>query len=195
MTKRPPEPLSQSEVESLLKACSTSMTGRRARALIVVMWRAGLRCAEALALRPADMDLGRGIIRVLHGKGDKSRTVGIDKWGAGEIKAWMVYREKWAPPPNASVFCSRNGKRLDGSDVRRLLPRLARRAGIQKRVHAHGLRHSFAVRLREAGVDIGAISKALGHSSIATTTIYLDHLLPADVIAKVQAVHWDTPDL
>src|SRR6266487_3719423 len=76
---RPPEPLSSAEVRALLAACSPeSLTGMRARALLVVLWRAGLRCAEALALRPCDVDFAAGTIRVRFGKGRKARTVGID---------------------------------------------------------------------------------------------------------------------
>ena len=67
-----------------------------------------------------------------------------------------------------------------------LVPRLARKAGILKRVHAHGLRHTHAAELRSEGLDIGIISKQLGHSSIATTARYLDHIVPVAVIAAMQ---------
>lgn len=69
--------------------------------------------------------------------------------------------------------------------VRQMLPRLARKAGIAKRVHAHGLRHTHAAELRREGKDIGAISKQLGHSSISTTARYLDHIAPEDVARAI----------
>ncbi len=74
--------------------------------------------------------------------------------------------------------------------MRRLFPRLAARAGIEKRVHAHGLRHTHAAQLRAEGVDIGIISKQLGHSSIATTARYLDHIAPQDVIERMSERAW-----
>ena len=70
------------------------------------------------------------------------------------------------------IFCTASGLHLTAGDVRRWLPTLGRRAGLAKRIHAHGLRHTLAAQLREEGVDIGIISKQLGHSSISTTQIY-----------------------
>jgi integrase len=69
-----------------------------------------------------------------------------------------------------------------------MLPRLARRAGIDKRVHAHGLRHTFAVELEAAGTPVTTISKLLGHSSVAVTARYLDHLTNRQAVAALQAV-------
>ncbi len=74
--------------------------------------------------------------------------------------------------------------------VRVLLPRLARKADIEKRVHAHGLRHTHAAQLRAEGVDIGIISKQLGHRSIATTARYLDHIAPQQVIETIRQRTW-----
>jgi site-specific recombinase XerD len=72
--------------------------------------------------------------------------------------------------------------------VRNLLKRLADQAGIDKRVHPHGFRHTFAVELRRAGTDIASISKLLGHSSIAVTNRYLDHLTNDQAIAELQTI-------
>jgi site-specific recombinase XerD len=76
-----------------------------------------------------------------------------------------------------------------------MLPGLARKAGIAKRVHAHGLRHTFAVRMREEGMDIGFISHQLGHSDIATTVRYIRHVAPTDAIQAVHAIRWSNPSL
>jgi len=84
------------------------------------------------------------------------------------------------------VFCMTDGSPLTTSYIRVLVPRLARKAGILKRVHAHGLRHTHAAELRSEGLDIGIISKQLGHSSIATTARYLDHIAPLAVIAAIR---------
>ena len=72
-----------------------------------------------------------------------------------------------------------------------IAPRLAKKAGIEKRVHPHGLRHTHAAELREEGVDIAIISRQLGHSSIATTARYLDHIAPQTVIDTVRAREWE----
>ena len=78
--------------------------------------------------------------------------------------------------------------------VRRLLPRPARRAGVLKRVHAHGLRHTHAAELREEGLDIGLISKQLGHRDISTTARYLDHIAPWRVVEAVSGRAWSRGD-
>ena len=74
--------------------------------------------------------------------------------------------------------------------IRVLLPRLGRKAGIERRVHAHGFRHTHAAQLRAEGVDIGIISKQLGHRSIATTARYLDHIAPQQVIEAIRGRSW-----
>jgi len=85
--RRPPEVLSEAEAIALIKACSTrAPTGVRNRALIAVLWRCGLRISEALALELRDVDLEAGTVRVRHGKGDKSRTVGIDEQTAALLE-------------------------------------------------------------------------------------------------------------
>ncbi len=88
------------------------------------------------------------------------------------------------------VFCTLAGGRMGDAYVRVLLPRLGRKAGIEKRVHAHGFRHTHAAQLRVEGVDIGIISKQLGHRSIATTARYLDHIAPQQVIEAMRTRVW-----
>jgi integrase len=88
------------------------------------------------------------------------------------------------------VFCSQSGLALTSGYVRQLLPRLAGEAGLLKRVHAHGFRHTHAAQLREEGVDIGIISKQLGHTSIATTARYLDHIAPLAVVEAIRSRSW-----
>ena len=88
------------------------------------------------------------------------------------------------------IFCTLAGNRMGDAYVRVLLPRLARKAGIEKRVHAHGFRHTHAAQLRVEGVDIGIISKQLGHRSIATTARYLDHIAPQQVIETMRGRSW-----
>jgi integrase len=91
--------------------------------------------------------------------------------------------------PNARVLYTRKVAMTSGY-VRRLMPRLARRAGVGNRVHAHGLRHTYAAQLRAAGVDIPVIRRQLGHTSIVTTVRYLDHLAPTAVIEAIKQRRW-----
>lgn len=182
--------LSPEEVRRLLAACSAGPMGVRNRALIAVLYRTGIRISEALALLPKDLDLDAGAIRVLFGKGGRSRLVGIDPGGVEVIRSWLAVRSGLGLDGRHPIFCLSDGRSLDDGYVRVLLPRLGRLAGIERRVHAHGLRHTHAAELRGDGIDIGIISKQLGHRSIATTARYLDHIAPYAVIEAMSRRRW-----
>ena len=189
--KLPPEPLTTTEVHALLAACSTcAPTGIRNRALLVIMWRAGLRCAEALDLRPKDLDSRRGTVRVLHGKGDKSRTLGLDPEAFAVVDRWLDRRKALDLPRSAPVFCTLQGRRMKPHYVRALCKRLAKRAGIEKRVHPHGLRHTHAYELAEEGAPLHLVQAQLGHSSLAVTNRYVSHLNPAELVERMQRRTW-----
>jgi site-specific recombinase XerD len=188
-TKLPPEPLERDEIDALMAACSSrAPTGIRNRALLVVLWRGMLRINEALSLKPADFNATTGTVRVLAGKGRKARTVALNAESAALVARWLDRRAKLGVNNHRRLFSTLDGGPMQDSYIRNLLPRLARRAGITKRVHAHGLRHSGACEMRRAGVDIGIISKALGHASIATTSRYLDHIEPTLVIDAMRGM-------
>ena len=174
-----------------MDACGAwTPTGRRNRALIAVLYRAGLRISEALSLYPKDLDPGHGAVRVLFAKGGRDRTVGIDAGALAVVGEWMETRAELGIGGDAPLLCSTRGTRLAASYVRVLMRRLRRQAGIAKRVHPHGLRHTHAAQLRAEGVDIGIISKQLGHRSISTTAVYLDHIAPYAVVEAVRAREW-----
>jgi site-specific recombinase XerD len=187
--RRPAEILTAAELGALLAACGSGSTGLRNRALLVVLWRAGLRCSEALALRPVDVDFSGGCIRVLHGKGDRARTVGVDGQALEVVRAWLGVREALGVA-SPWLFCTRRGGRVSDRYVRALTARLAQQAGIEHRCHPHGLRHTHAVELRKEGWDVPLISRQLGHSSIATTETYLNHLHPQEVIDRARSRVW-----
>jgi site-specific recombinase XerD len=190
----PPEVLTDAEVRALMAACSTtSASGIRNRALIALLYRSGLRLSEALDLYSKDVDFDRGAIRVLNGKGGKSRVSGIDPGALAILQRWIDVRANRghdAPGCPRPLFCTSSGERVTNAYIRRLLPVLGRRAGIDKRVHAHGLRHTHAAQLREEGMDIGVISKQLGHSAISTTAHYLDHIAPFAVVNAITGRTW-----
>lgn len=199
--KLPPEPLTRHEVDALLAACGRGPAGVRNRALIVVLWRAGLRLDESLSLLPKDVDLDVGSITVLHGKGDRRRVVGIDPQACAVIRDWIERRRELGLSRGAPLFCTFSaghagqpaGRKLWPSYVRDLLKRLAARAGIEKRVHPHGLRHTHATELAREGAPIHYIRKQLGHSSLAITERYIDHLTPGEVLDWMRRREWGAP--
>jgi integrase len=112
----------------------------------------------------------------------------MDTEAFAAVDRWLdVKRKRRIAGP---VFSTLRGKTIKAPYVRVLLPRLARRAGIAKRVHAHGLRHSHAARLAAGNVPINIIARQLGHSNIGTTSRYLDHIAPGDVIAAIRSLTW-----
>ncbi len=188
----PAELLGEDEVRALIRACSArASTGIRNRALIAVLYRGGLRVSEALALYPKDIDQTHGTVVVLHGKGDQRRTVGMDPAAFALIDRWLDKRQALGLTGRRAVFCTLAGQQLDSSYVRRLLPRLATRAGIERRVHAHGLRHAHAAELVAEGIPVNIIQQQLGHGSLATTDRYLRHIAPRARVETMRARTWE----
>lgn len=194
------EPLTSDEAQALIDAIpGTGPLAHRNRALIALLWRSGLRISEALALRPADVDLKTGVVRVREGKGRKSRVAVIDGRALGYLTAWLGVRSsKLGLNGRQPLFCSvasgdtrKPGDPIDSSYVRRLLPKLGDRAGIDKRVHAHGLRHTMATEMVERGLALHVIAGQLGHSSTATTDTYLAKLMPDERIKAMRAAGWE----
>jgi site-specific recombinase XerD len=189
--KFPAEVLTPDEVKALLRACSSrAPTGIRNRALIAVLYRGGLRLGEALALMPKDLDPAQGTITVLHGKGDRRRTVGLDPEAIALILRWADRRKHLGIDGRRRLFCTLDGRPLKPSYVRTLLPRLAAKVGMERRVHPHGLRHTLAFELMMEGVPVPIIQRMLGHATLATTQRYLDHIAPKEVIETMQARVW-----
>ena len=189
-TRYPAEYYTRQECKAVMDACYDESTGGRNRALIAVMWRCGLRLAEALGLEKRDLDFDSHTIRVRHGKGNRARTVGMDPGIEIELRDWLSERYLWNVPDSAPLFCTQRGKPLQQSYVRALLPRLAKKAGVQKRVHAHGFRHTFAVELAREGVPMPHIQRLLGHSSLGTTSVYLASLSPEEALDAVRRREW-----
>ena len=184
--KREIDILTTDECHSLLSACSSKApTGIRNQALIVVLWRTCLRIKEALDLLPKD--ISGDSIRVHSGKGDRARTVGLDPESSAVVERWVTKRREIGFKPSQRLFCKLKGEPIDTSYCRHLFKRLAKKAGLAKRVHPHGLRHSGAVHLLDEGHNVVVISQQLGHSNLATTNTYLNHLKPADVISAMQS--------
>jgi len=192
----PAEVLTSEEIRSMLRQLPKSGPFRlRNRALIVVMWRCGLRVAEALALEVRDLELKAGTVTVRHGKGDKRRIVGMDPQAARDLERWLEARERLGLGCTGFVFCTLQlpyrGGPMHSPSTGEMLKDLARKAGIQKRVHAHGLRHTHAFELACERVPLPIIQKQLGHNDLLTTAHYLNHFADVHVIAAMQAREWD----
>ena len=128
------------------------------------------------------------MLRVRCGKGSKSRVVAVDSEAWAVVQAWMKCKARLGI--SGPVLSTLKGRPLLASYCRSLFKRLGKKAAIGKRIHAHGLRHSFAAGLADEKVDIRIIQKALGHSSLSTTQTYVDHLRPTAVIDVLKARVW-----
>ena len=155
------------------------------RALLLVTWRGALRVSEVLNLVPANY-MGEDRLQILNGKGGKSRLVGLDHEARGALEAWLAKRKELGLNGKSYLFCTKEGKQLHPNHVRNVMRRLAKREGVEARVFPHLLRHSRAAELARQGKPVNLIQKALGHSSLATTSRYLDHVAAQDVIAAMK---------
>lgn len=189
--RRPVELLTPDEIGALIRAASgRAPTGIRNRAIIVTAWRAGLRVQEFLGLYPRDLDPENGTVNVIHGKGGRQRIVGLDPAAFAVVERWLDKRRELGLNGHQPVFCTLKGGPLKPSYIRAMFPRLARRAGIEKRVHAHGLRHTHAAELAAENVPMNVIARQLGHRSVATTSRYIDHIQPTQVIETMRQREW-----
>lgn len=198
----PPEPLSNDEALALLASIPQwTKTGRpdpvgvRNRALLTLLWRTGLRISEALDLRPHHIDFPGRCVTVLHGKGDKRRTVGIDLGALAEVQRWLFERATLEGlPVMAPLFCTvqlpGRGGRINSAYVRTVLHKYGRLAGIAKRVHPHGLRHSLAVSMIRDDFPLAHVSAQLGHSHLSTTDGYLRGMGVGDAFKLVGERTW-----
>lgn len=204
-TKPPlPSPLSQDdeslsndlltplEAAALVRASSArAATGLRNRALVAVMYRSGLRPGEALALHPRDLDLVAGTLLVPPRKGGTARVVGVDATTRALLATWLETRAEKGIGPEGYLFCTLAGEPLKAAYVRELLPRLARRAQIRKRVHPLALRYANAAELAEEGLPAAAIDRHLGVAPAGGARRYRRTSGEADVVAVVAARAWE----
>ncbi len=183
--KYPAEVLTSDEIHSIIGACTGNSIGLRNRAMLYVLWRAGLRVSELLDLRPCDVS---DAIRVRHGKGDKARTVGLDSEASAIVGLWLERRKSLGIDGRSPLFCTLKGKPLKTNAVRELLKRLCTKAGIVKRVTPHTWRHTFAANAARQ-LPVHYVQQALGHSSLDTTARYIGNIGGAAVDA-VRSLAW-----
>jgi hypothetical protein len=183
----PAETLTPAEVAALLAACSRrGSAGCRNRALIALLYRSGLRIAEALGLRPCDLNMETGAINVRFAKGGDSRVAAADAHACEIVGVWLERRARLGIGAAAPIFCTLRGTPMQPAYFRTALARLGRKAQIVKRSHAHALRHSYASELAAEGVELRAIAALLGHKSTATPDRARAKIAPTAAIAVVR---------
>ena len=169
-----PHPLGVDEVRRLIEAPDrSSPTGLRDRAILEVLYAAGLRVSELTGLDVDDLDLEGGYVRVV-GKGGKEREVPIGRHAQHAVGAYLSRARPSlvGQRTRGALFLNTRGGRLSRQACAKLLAVYATRVGIGRRVSAHDLRHSFATHLLEGGADVRVVQELLGHASVATTQIY-----------------------
>ncbi len=170
----PPDPPTVEEIIAVMNAAGDSPDGVRLRAVIIVLWRAGLRISEALALAETDLDEERGAVLVRRGKGGKRREVGMDRWGFEQLHPWLEIRRTL---PVGPLFCvlrgPTHGRRCSPAGIREQLHHTAAAAGVRRRFAPHQLRHAHAVEMSREGIPLLVIQRQLGHADLAVTSAYL----------------------
>lgn len=166
-----PDVLTTEEIDRLITSIEVDTTkGLRDRAMIEVLYSCGLRVTELITLRVSDLFFGEGYIRVI-GKGDKQRLVPISDLARERISLYLEGR-KAAKSNEEVLFLNNRGRQLTRVMIFTILRQAALRAGIDKKISPHTLRHSFATHLLEGGAGIRQVQELLGHESILTTEIY-----------------------
>ena len=168
-----PQVLSEEEINQLLNAPDLkSEKGIRDYAVLEILYSCGLRVSEAANLQINQINEQEEIINIL-GKGKKERIVPIRKSALKAVKTYInEVRNKHLVIDNKAVFIGKNGKRMSRQALYNIVVNNAKLAGIQKEIHPHTLRHSFATHLLDNGADLRVVQELLGHTNIGTTQIY-----------------------
>ncbi len=177
--KKLPVILDPTEVRRLLEVPNNL----KHRAILMITYAAGLRVSEVVNLKVTDIDSKRMQIRVEQGKGRKDRYALLSEVNLEMLRIyWQAYR------PQTWLFPSYNHDvALSVRSVQKVFERARQKAGIQKKVTVHSLRHSFATHLLESGTDIFYIQQLMGHASVKTTTVYI-HLRNQNALKVISPI-------
>jgi site-specific recombinase XerD len=184
----PADPPTVDEIVAVMRHTANNRHGYRLRAVVVVLWRAGLRIHEALTLTEHDLDPRRGSLLVRRGKGGRRREVGMDEWAWEELAPWLTARTEL---PAGPLFCIIDGptcgRPWSAAAVRHEFRLVAAKAGVRRRFAPHQLRHAHALELAREGVPLNIIQRQLGHTNLGTTSIYLQGIDPEEILSAVRA--------
>ena len=179
----PADPPAVEEIIAVMRAAGDRPEGARLRALIVLLWRAGLRIREALELAETDLDSARGAVIVRKGKGGRRREVGMDRWAWSQLESWREIRSQLPIVIHGPTV----GRRWDPSAARKQLRVTAAAAGVRRRFAPHQLRHAHAIEMAHEGVPLVVIQRQLGHANLGITSIYLQGIDSSEIIEAVHA--------
>lgn len=186
--KKLPSFLTLQEMQKLLEAPDTSTPqGLRDKALLELLYAAGLRVSEVVALNVGNVDLKARQIRVW-GKRSKERMVLIGRPAAEALERYLKLGRPKLSPRSEALFLNRYGKRIAIRRVQRLVREYARIAGIDRGVFPHMLRHTFATHMLDGGADLRAVQELLGHASLSSTQIYT-HVTQSQMRKKYLEAH------
>ncbi len=166
-----PNTLTPDQAAQLLDRKEDDVLLIRDCALFELVYSSGLRLSEAVGVSLSDLDLRARTVTVL-GKGSKTRVVPVGSVAAEALERWLPERDKIAAPDETAVFVSQTGKRISPRSVQLRLRARALASGLDRGVHPHMLRHSFASHLLQSSGDLRAVQELLGHASISTTQVY-----------------------
>jgi integrase/recombinase XerD len=169
-----PETLNELQVEQFLEKIDTkAVHGLRDRAIIELLYASGLRISELANARLEHFNFEERMVRVT-GKGNKTRIVPVGRKACEALAAYLsAERPKLVKPRSSSeIFLSRRGTKLTTARIWQIVKKHAKRAGLEKNVYPHLLRHSFATHLLSNGADLRIIQEMLGHADISTTQVY-----------------------
>jgi integrase/recombinase XerC len=167
-----PKALSQEQAANLLDQMPSGDSPLRDRAILELIYSAGLRVSEAVSIDESDLDFDQCMVRV-RGKGNKDRMTLFGKTCASSLQRYAK-EERITPrgAGNQAFFTGPSGKRLTTRTVQNVIKRWAKGAGLPDTISPHTLRHSFATHLLDGGADLKAVQQLLGHESVSTTQIY-----------------------
>jgi len=169
--RRLPSALTPDEAAKLVTIEGDGVLALRDRALLELAYSSGLRLAELAALDCDRLDLDTCEVKVL-GKGSKERIVPVGRSAQHALQAWLRARGAITPSTERAVFTTQRGTRLSPRAIERRLATLAVVQGLDRHVHPHMLRHSFASHVLQSSGDLRAVQELLGHASIASTQVY-----------------------
>jgi integrase len=182
----PADPPTVEEVVAVMRCASDSRHGLRTRALIVVLWRAGLRISEALSLTESDLDPSRGSILIRRGKGGRRREVGLDAWAWQHVNAWLEIRVAMHV---GALFCvidgPTQGRPWSPTATRATLRRLAATAGCAGASRRTNSGMRTRSRWPARAVPLLVIQRQLGHANLGITSIYLQGIDSSEIIDTV----------
>nr|WP_154325478.1 tyrosine recombinase XerC [Pantoea sp. 201603H] len=165
-----PKNIDVDEINQLLEIDLNDPLAVRDRAMLEIMYGAGLRLSELVGIDCGHLDLDSGEVWVM-GKGSKERRLPIGRTAVSWLEQWMALRFLFAPEDEA-VFLSKQGRRISARNVQKRFAEWGVKQGVASHVHPHKLRHSFATHLLESSGDLRAVQELLGHANLSTTQIY-----------------------